>query len=99
MTTLGTVKEIWRFPVKSMRGDRVTATQVSARGLAGDRAWAMRDETRAEVQWGKRFPQLMLCHARYLEEPDDGDAKAVAITFPDGATVTSADAAVHAKLT
>lgn len=99
MTTIGTVQEIWRFPVKSMQGDRVTASTVSPRGLAGDRGWAMRDETRREVQWGKRFPQLMLCHARYLGEPAGDAIPAVAITFPDGETVTSDDAAVHAKLT
>lgn len=99
MTKLGTVKEIWRFPVKSMQGATVPEAAVSAQGLCGDRAWAMRDETRSEVQWGKMFPQLMLCSARYVEEPDGRDVKTVEITFPDGETVTSDDERVHAKLT
>lgn len=98
MTRVGTLREIWRFPVKSMQGGVVPSAQVTPRGLAGDRAWAMRDELRQEVQWGKRFPQLMLCSARYREEPDGTQVCPVEITFPDGATCTSDDAEVHARL-
>ncbi|MDI6102372.1 MOSC N-terminal beta barrel domain-containing protein [Actinoplanes sp. NEAU-A12] len=35
--------EIRRFPVKSMLGELVSAAEVTERGLAGDRAWAVRD--------------------------------------------------------
>lgn len=31
------VKEIWRYPVKSMAGERLTAVQVDKLGMAGDR--------------------------------------------------------------
>ena len=99
MAKVSVIKEIWRFPVKSMQGDTVARCTVSKQGLLGDRCWAMRDEGRKEVQWGKKYPQLMLCKARYREEPDGGDIKPVDITFPDGETVGSDDAAVHAKLT
>lgn len=99
MTRVGTVKEIWRFPVKSMQGDTIAACSVSTQGVLGDRCWAMRDETRREVQWGKMFPQLMLCSARYREEPDGAAIKPVDITFPDGETVGSDDPRVHDKLT
>ncbi|MCZ6895060.1 MAG: MOSC N-terminal beta barrel domain-containing protein [Gammaproteobacteria bacterium] len=99
MAKVGVIKEIWRFPVKSMQGDTVERCTVSKQGLLGDRCWAMRDEGRKEVQWGKKYPQLMLCKARYREESDGGDIKPVDITFPDGETVGSDDAAVHAKLT
>ncbi|MGE0485555.1 MAG: MOSC domain-containing protein [Gammaproteobacteria bacterium] len=98
MTTVGKVSEIWRFPVKSMGGSRLEAANVDAGGIAGDRAWAMRDELRREVQWGKRFPVLMRCQARYLEEPGDGGVKPVAITFPDGETLTSDDVRIHERL-
>ncbi|MBI5615795.1 MAG: MOSC domain-containing protein [Gammaproteobacteria bacterium] len=95
---VGTVKEIWRFPVKSMQGARLDAARVSTQGIAGDRAWAMRDETRREVQWGKRFPLLMQCRASYRAEPDGATVPPVDITFPDGETIGSDDPAVHAKL-
>jgi uncharacterized protein YcbX len=98
MTTVGKVSEIWRFPVKSMGGSRLERADVGVGGIAGDRAWAMRDELRREVQWGKRFPVLMRCQARYLEEPGSGGVTPVAITFPDGETLTSLDAGIHDKL-
>ena len=98
MIQLGVIKEIWRFPVKSMQGDMVAACRVTTQGLAGDRAWAMRDETRQEVQWGKKYPQLMLCKARYSEEPSGHECMPVNITFPDGETLTSGDDRIHAKL-
>lgn len=98
MPRVGTIREIWRFPVKSMQGDTVPACHVSRQGVRGDRAWAMRDETRREVQWGKRFPQLMLCKARYREEPGAEGATPVDITFPDGAVLGCEDPQVHAAL-
>ena len=98
MPRVGVVKEIWRFPVKSMQGDTVPECDVATSGLAGDRRWAMRDEARAEIQWGKMFPQLMQCKARYRSEPGHHDIVPVDITFPDGETIGSDDERVHAKL-
>ena len=46
MTRVGTPKEIWRFPVKSMQGGVVPSARVTPQGVVGDRAWAMRDEVR-----------------------------------------------------
>ncbi|MES1261646.1 MAG: MOSC N-terminal beta barrel domain-containing protein, partial [Acidobacteriota bacterium] len=31
------VKELWRYPVKSMRGERLAEVQAGERGLAEDR--------------------------------------------------------------
>lgn len=99
MAIVGTIKEIWRFPVKSMQGDTITEARVSSHGVLGDRVWAMRDEARAEIQWGKKYPLLMQCKARYLNEPDGAGPAPVAVTFPDGETINSNDERVHQKLT
>ena len=99
MARVGVISEIWRFPVKSMQGARVESCSVSTQGLLGDRCWAMRDEQRKEIQWGKKYPQLMLCKARYREEPDSAEIRQVDITFPDGTTLGSDDERVHQKLT
>ena len=99
MSIVGHVRELWRYPVKSMQGGTVPEALATAQGLVGDRGWAMRDDGRQEVQWGKMFPQLMLCVARYRHEPQAGVATPVDITFPDGTVVGSDDPTVHAKLT
>jgi uncharacterized protein len=37
------VEQIWRYPVKSLRGELIESSIVDARGLLGDRLWAVRD--------------------------------------------------------
>lgn len=99
MSVVGHIRELWRYPVKSMQGGTVPAAMITPQGLVGDRGWAMRDDTRHEVQWGKMYPQLMLCAARYREEPQPGVATPVDIRFPDGSLIGSDDPAIHEKLT
>ncbi len=99
MTKVGEIREIWRFPVKSMQGSKIDSCAVSKTGVLGDRRWAMRDEQRQEIQWGKLHPALMLCSARYREEPTSDEIQQVDVTFPDGETIGSADDRIHRKLT
>ncbi|GAA1269876.1 MOSC domain-containing protein [Kitasatospora nipponensis] len=40
---VGVVERVWRYPVKSTGGERLTEVAVDARGLAGDRLYAVRD--------------------------------------------------------
>lgn len=95
---IGTIKEIWRHPVKSMAGEKLDACTVESLGIPGDRGWALRDETAREITNGKRIPRLLQCAARYREQPADGVIPPVSITFPDGTTVASDDANVNARL-
>jgi uncharacterized protein YcbX len=39
----GTVTELWRYPVKSLRGERLDEAELEARGVPGDRLWAVTD--------------------------------------------------------
>jgi uncharacterized protein YcbX len=39
--TVGTVSELARYPVKSMRGERLSRADVESRGVVGDRQWAV----------------------------------------------------------
>lgn len=99
---LGTVRELWRFPVKSMGGERVDASAVGARGLHGDRLWAVRDEEAGALTNAKRLPALLQCSARFVAEPPadvgPGTVPAVVVTLPGGDEVRSDDAQVHARL-
>lgn len=96
----GAVQSIWRYPVKSMMGEAVRESEVSERGLAGDRAYALVDRAsnRAAVvrTWASR---LMSYRAEYLEAPrPDGPPAAVRIRTPQGVELTTTQADIEARL-
>jgi hypothetical protein len=88
---VGRVREIWRYPVKSMGGERLERVALDQAGIPGDRAWAVRDEVRGGIRGAKKISGLMRLGARYLEPPERARVGAPEITFPDG-TRTRADA-------
>lgn len=94
---VGKVKEIWRYPVKSMAGHRLDACTVTTSGVLGDRGWALRDEQRGEITSARKSPALMGFAARYREEPVAGKIPHVEITLPDGTVVGSDSADVNAR--
>ena len=96
---IGTVKQIWRFAVKSMAGEQLSSCTVGVRGIPGDRRWAIRDETAGKLATGSRHPLLMQCAARYREEPTNGSIHHVDMRFPDGLLVGSDASDVNARLT
>jgi len=98
MQVIGTVKEIWRYPVKSMAGERMQRANISARGIYGDRGWAIRDEKAGEIRNARKLPALLHCTAVYLREPDADDAPPAQITLPDGTTFRSDSAEANARL-
>lgn len=97
-----TVSQLWRFPVKSMGGDRVDQVRVDRRGVHADRLWAVRDLENDVTASARRLPKLLGCSAAYVDEPGadagPGNAPEVTITFPDGARCSSSDTAVHQRL-
>lgn len=107
MKRVGRIREIWRYPVKSMAGERLDSVELDAGGIPGDRGWAVRDEVRGGIRGAKKIAGLMRCGARYLEPPTRGSVGAPEITLPDGSKLraNAADAAervsaaVEAKVT
>ena len=83
----GRITEIWRYPVKSMGGERIRETSLGANGLPGDRAWAVRDEVRGGIRGAKKIPALMRCSARYTSAPSAERAPAPEIGLPGGETL------------
>ncbi|HET6920976.1 MAG TPA: MOSC N-terminal beta barrel domain-containing protein, partial [Jiangellaceae bacterium] len=51
--TVGAVKALWTFPVKSMRGEQVEVVDLTDRGLVGDLAYALVDAETGKVISGK----------------------------------------------
>jgi uncharacterized protein YcbX len=99
---VGAVKALWRFPVKSMGGERVEAAELTERGLVGDRAYALVDAETGKVMSGKTprlGPNLLGCRAAFLEAPGAGDEQPpVRITLADGTSVRGDAPDVEATL-
>ncbi len=90
---LGSVFSLWRYPVKSMIGEELNATEVTERGLLGDRAYALIESSDGKVATAKnprKWPRLFDFRATFIE-PAQAAAKIppVRIALPDGTTVTS----------
>ena len=79
------VAELWRYPVKSLQGERLTTVDVGPEGLAGDRQWALFDVATGYGLTARRVPDLLFLSGRL--RADDH----VEVVLPDG-TVTSDDA-------
>lgn len=94
MNSVGTVEALWRYPVKSMVGEQLTQAPVDARGILGDRLYAVRD-TDGKLGGGRntrrfrRMDGLLDFRATYL--PD----LTPVITLPDGRRVRGDDEHVH----
>jgi uncharacterized protein YcbX len=58
-----TVREIWRYPVKSIGGERLEQASVGEHGIVGDRAWGVRDVTTGMILTGRREPRLLMATA------------------------------------
>ena len=90
---VGSIAGLWRFPVKSMRGESLAQTELTAGGLVGDRAYALMDTDTGKVVSAKSvrlFPGILHCQAAFVTPPQAGHAPPpVRITLPDGLTVTS----------
>jgi uncharacterized protein len=90
---LGSVASLWRYPVKSMQGEELTAAEVTKRGLLGDRAYALVDRSDGKAATAKnprKWPHLFGFRATFVEPPRSAEKVApVRIVLPDGSTVRS----------
>src|SRR5213593_241051 len=92
-TEVGSVVALWRYPVKSMMGEELNATEVTERGLLGDRAYALVDGSDGKVASAKnprKWPNLFDFRAALVEPPGiDANLPPVRITLPAGTIATS----------
>src|SRR6266542_1720750 len=92
-TVLGSVVSLWRYPVKSMMGEELNATEITSGGLLGDRAYALVDSANGKVASAKnprKWPQLFDFRAALVDAPTPGGKlPPIRITLPDGTIVSS----------
>jgi uncharacterized protein len=80
------VLELWRYPVKSLQGERLDSAMVTGDGLEGDRRFAIFDVETGFGLTARRAPELLFASARL------GDDGGVDITLPDGSHAPDDDA-------
>lgn len=105
MTTragVGSVAALWRFPVKSMQGERLDAAEVDRGGVVGDRTHALLDTETGKVVCAKSlrlFPGVLECRAALAARPGAGDGPArVRIELPDGRSLAAGEGDLDAEL-
>src|SRR6266571_2418863 len=88
-----TVVSLCRYPVKSMMGEELNAADITARGLLGDRAYALVDPSDGKVASAKnprKWPALFDFRAAFADPPRLGEKlPPVWITLPNGSRVSS----------
>jgi uncharacterized protein YcbX len=93
---VGKIYSLWRFPVKSLQGEKLNHVELGRQGLLGDRAYALIDKENGKVVSAKNvrlFPNLLQCKAVYLQNPTmDQPVPPVQITLADGTTICSESA-------
>jgi len=89
---IGTVKELFRYPVKSMLGERLERLEIGERGVIGDRAWALRESANGKIVSAKKFAHMLDLRAAYEAPPRENEPAPIRINLPDGRTLHAADA-------
>ncbi|MCZ8513859.1 MOSC domain-containing protein [Paenibacillus filicis] len=97
------VVSLWRYPVKSMMGEELNATDITEEGLVGDRKYALIDTSTGKLANAKnpiKWPNMFDYRAAYVEPPQDpAKLPAVRITFPDGSWGVTTDGDLDQRLT
>lgn len=79
------VAGLWRYPVKSLGGEAVHASEIGEHGLTGDRQFGIVDRATGNVLTARREPQLLFAKATW----HDGDVR---IVGPDGVALDDDEA-------
>ena len=80
------VAELWRFPVKSLQGERLESATVTPDGIEADRRYALFDVETGFGLTARRVPELLLASARLV------DGGQLEIALPDGSVARDDEA-------
>jgi uncharacterized protein YcbX len=99
---IGEIASLWRFPVKSMGGEKLQEVDISGNGIVGDRAYALFDVATGKVvsaKSSKLFPDLLACRAKFVSPPTQGEKiPPVTVLLPHGDAVRSDELGANEKL-
>ena len=75
------VAQLWRYPVKSLLGERLPALRLVDDGIEGDRMWGIQDRRDGRILTARREPRLLFASSRLAASDFP------VITLPDGQEV------------
>lgn len=88
---IGTVQQVWRYPVKSMGGESLDAAAIRSGGIANDRGWALQEAATGKVASAKN-PRAFGALLDYAATVDgDSEDAVVTIAGPEDFTVQNSD--------
>jgi len=79
MNSVGKIRQLARYPVKSMRGEALTVTTLTLQGLPEDRRYAfVQKSSRTDFPWftARQFPELL----RYKPTVEGADNREIMVT-------------------
>ena len=100
MVDIGTVRALYRYPVKSMRGESVDAVTLRWQGIDGDRQYAFyRAANTSRFPWltGREVSAMVIYAARYLD-PANPRRSRVGVTGPGGGERDVGEASLRDEL-
>lgn len=99
---IGVITAIHRYPVKSMMGEELNATQIGMKGVLGDRAFSIADPATGKIASAKnpsKWPGLFSYRAAFTAPlNNNGTLPPAQITFPDGSSVSTQDKELESRL-
>ncbi|HEX2144154.1 MAG TPA: MOSC domain-containing protein [Glycomyces sp.] len=96
----GEIKQLWRYPIKGLRGESLRSAVIDFDGLAGDRLLGLYEPGTDENLWGGSHPKMMGWEAAWPAQCGCADAVAgdPVLYEPSGAAWAADDAALPARL-
>jgi MOSC domain-containing protein len=85
MQSVAVIRNLGRYPVKSMRGESLAATMLTLQGVPADRRYAfVQTASRSSSPWltARELPEL-LCYSTCVEEARPQEVE-VTVTAPGG---------------
>ncbi len=102
MRPIGTVKKLYRYPVKGMRGQELAEGSLGWHGVVGDRRFAFmeRDDARSGFPWltGREAAPMVRFRAAFVGDEVEGTPSIVRVETPHGQTLNLDDGALTTEL-
>src|SRR5262245_55167669 len=86
------IAQLWRYPVKSLLGERLPTLRLVDDGVDGDREWGIQDRSDGRILTARREPRLLFASSRLAARD------LPVITLPDGQELAGAGPVTDAAL-